>query len=215
VDTFPSKKHFSILAIIKINLRHVSLLSLLTAAGLCVLIPCFIGTAHLTQDTAAIPLEIFVSLIGVILLTPVFAPEQNREIHDLVCAKAFSIVKLFSLRAGYSLLLTSLLIVLFGLFMHTKGCEITLPLLCGTAANAAFLGGLGMLTSSLTGSTVIGYMPPLLYYALNLGMGAKLGTFYLFSMTTGHYASKIWLFLAGLLMIAASLLHQQLKRRLT
>ncbi len=214
MDTYQSKPCFPILTIIKFNLRYVSFYSLLIAACLCILIPFFIGCAHLSQNTAAIPLEIFVSLIGIILLTPIFAPEQNKEIYDLISVKYFSILKIFCIRTGYSLFFTSLLIILFGLFMHINGCEITLPLLGGTIATAVFLGGLGMLTSSLTGSTVIGYMPPLLYYALNLGIGPKLGNFYLFSMTSGLYMSKIWLFITGLLMITTSLLYQRFRNPL-
>ena len=64
-----------------------------------------------------------------------------------------------------------------------------------------------MLTSAVTGNTVIGYMPPLLYYALNIGMGPKLGSFYLFSMVTGSYTAKLWMFVAGILMMAAALFY--------
>jgi LPXTG-motif cell wall-anchored protein len=73
---------------------------------------------------------------------------------------------------------------------------------------------MGMLTSAVTGNTVIGYMPPLLYYALNIGMGPKLGSFYLFSMVTGSYTAKLWLFIAGLLMMAAALFYQRLRKRM-
>ena len=79
-------------------------------------------------------------------------------------------------------------------------------------ADALFLGSMGMLTSALTGNTVIGYMPPLLYYALNIGMGPKLGSFYLFFMITGNYTAKLWLFTAGLAMIAAALFYQRLRK---
>ena len=78
-----------------------------------------------------------------------------------------------------------------------------MPILAlGAIADALFLGFMSMLTSALTGNTVIGYMPPLLYYALNIGMGPKLGSLYLFSMVTGSYTAKLWLFIAGLLMMA-------------
>ena len=88
--------------------------------------------------------------------------------------------------------------------MKLQSCDVMPILALGAIADALFLGFMGMLTSALTGNTVIGYMPPLLYYALNIGMGPKLGSLYLFSMVTGSYTAKLWLFLAGLLMMAAA-----------
>ncbi|NBI86185.1 hypothetical protein D3Z47_08165 [Lachnospiraceae bacterium] len=69
---------------------------------------------------------------------------------------------------------------------------------------------MGMQASAVTGNTVIGYMPLLLYYALNIGMGPKPGSLYLFSLVTGSYTAKLWLLLAGLLMMAAALFYQRL-----
>lgn len=71
-----------------------------------------------------------------------------------------------------------------------------------------------MFTSALCGNTVIGYMPPILYYALNIGMGPELGNFYLFSMTRGEYGPKLWLSAAGLLLAAGALFYQKNKSRI-
>ena len=93
--------------------------------------------------------------------------------------------------------------------------SVPMPILAlGAIADALFLGFMSMLTSALTGNTVIGYMPPLLYYALNIGMGPKLGSFYLFSMIKGSYTAKLWLFVVGILMIAAALFYQRLRKRM-
>ena len=105
------------------------------------------------------------------------------------------------------------MICLFVVYMQTQGSDVTMILVFGAAANAIFLGSMGMLVSALTGNTVIGYMPPFLYYALNIGMGPKLGNFYLFSMTVGNFRVKIWLLAAGVLMIMVSLLYQIFRRR--
>ena len=72
-----SKKQFLVLEIAKINLRHNALLSIAVAVLLCLVTPFLIGTANLNRNSAAMPLEMFVSLIGIVLLTPVFQPEQN------------------------------------------------------------------------------------------------------------------------------------------
>lgn len=108
-----------------------------------------------------------------------------------------------------------LLICLFALYMQTQGSDVTTILVFGTVANAIFLGSMGMLISALTGNTVIGYMPPFLYYVLNIGMGLKLGNFYLFSMTVGNFRAKIWLLAAGVLMIMVSLFSTRILQKHT
>lgn len=201
--------------IAKKNLRHNSLLSIAAAVMLCLLTPLLIGTANLDLKSAAMPLEMFVSLIGIVLLTPVFQPEQNEEIHDLVCSKYCNIGKVYLIRTLYSVVVVILLICLFTVYMQTRGSDVTIILVFGTVANATFLGSMGMLTSALTGNTVIGYMPPFLYYALNIGMGPKLGSFYLFSMTVGNFRAKIWLLAAGVLMITVSLFSTRIFQQRT
>ena len=94
-----------------------------------------------------------------------------------------------------------------------QSCDVTPVLALGIIADALFLGSMGMLTSAVTRNTVIGYMRPLLYYALNIVMGPKLGSFYLFSMVTGSYTAKLWLFATGILMIVAAVFYQRLRKR--
>lgn len=213
VEMNQSKGRFPTLEIAKINLKHNSLMSIFVAGILCLLVPLLIGTANLDRNAAAMPLEMFVSLIGIVLLTPVFQPEQNEEINDLVSSKYFSTEKVYLIRTVYSAVAAILLIVAFTVYMKIRSCDMAPVMVLGTVADAVFLGAMGMLTSALTGNTVIGYMPPLLYYALNIGMGPKLGSFYLFSMAIGNYKAKIWLFAMGVLMIAGSLLYQKLRKR--
>lgn len=203
------------LEIEKKNLRHNSLLSIAAAVMLCLITPLLIGTANLDLNSAAMPLEMFVSLIGIVLLTPVFQPEQNEEIYDLVSSKYCNIGKVYLIRTLYSVVVVILLICLFTVYMQTQGSDVTIILVFGTVANAIFLGSMGMLTSALTGNTVIGYMPPFLYYALNIGMGPKLGSFYLFSMTVGNFRAKIWLLAAGVLMITVSLFSTRIFQQRT
>lgn len=203
------------LEIAKTNFRHNSLLSIAAAVMLCLLTPLLIGTANLDRNSAAMPLEMFVSLIGIILLTPVFQPEQNEEIYDLVSSKHCSIEKVYLIRTLYSVGVMVLLICLFALYMQTQGSDVTTILVFGTVANAIFLGSMGMLISALTGNTVIGYMPLFLYYVLNIGMGLKLGNFYLFSMTVGNFRAKIWLLAAGVLMIMVSLFSTRILQKHT
>ena len=214
VEAYRSKGRFPVLEIAKINLRHNSLFSIASAVILCLLVPLLTGTANLDRSSAALPLEMFVSLIGIVLLTPIFQPEQNEEIDDLISSKYCSMGKVHWIRVVYSLMAAVVLIVLFAGYMRIQGCDVTPALVLGTAADALFLGSIGMLTSALSDSTVIGYMPPLLYYVLNISVGPKLGCFYLFSMTAGDYSTKFWLFAAGTLMLSISLIGKWMRRQM-
>ncbi len=208
------KKRFPIFEIAKINLKHNTLLSIAISIIVCLVTPLLIGTANLDRNAAAMPLEMFVSLIGVVLLTPVFQPEQNKDIEDLVSSKYCSMTAVQLIRTVYAVITAGILIILFTVYMNLQGCDVTPILVFGTMADSLFLGSMGMLTAALTENTVIGYMPPLLYYTLNIGIGPKLGSFYLFSMTTGIYTAKLWLFTAGLIMIAAALIYKKLRSRM-
>ena len=66
-----------IISITAYNLKHQSILSILVAAIALFITPILFGTAQLSLTEAAVPLELFVSLIGIVLLTPVFEPEQD------------------------------------------------------------------------------------------------------------------------------------------
>lgn len=72
------------------NLKHQSVLSILVSAALLFITPVLFGTAHLSPDEAAVPLELFVSLIGIVLITPVFEPEQDEAIYEVAASKYIS-----------------------------------------------------------------------------------------------------------------------------
>ena len=201
-------------SIAKINLKHNMRLSVLVAAAVGLLAPAIFGTANLDREASAVPLETFVSLIGIILLTPVFQPEQNEEINDLVSSKYVSQEKVCLIRTVCAAAALTVMIALFCAYMGMRGCDVTLAAAAGTVANAVFLGSLGMMASALCGSTVIAYMIPMVYYALNYGMGARLGNYWLFSMRAGDYGPKAWLFVTGMLLAAASLAVRRLKARM-
>ena len=177
------------------------------------LIPVIVGTANLDMYASAVPLEMFVSLIGIVMLTPVFAPEQNADIDDLVSSKYVNTVKIYLIRTVYSIIILALFTGLFCVYMGIRNCDVTLGLMAGTLSDTIFLGSLGMITSSVCNNTVIAYMIPLVYYAVNYGMGSKLKNYYLFSMTVGKFQPKIWMLVTGILLITASILYRAVQKK--
>ncbi len=205
------KEHLPILEIVGINLRHNTFLSVIVSVAIIMITPIIFGTANLNQTESAIPLEMFVSLLGIVLFTPIFQPEQNHEIADVVFPKCVSMNVIYLIRAVYTFVFLIAFISLFGVFMRLQKSDVTFLMLI---ANAVFLGSLGMLAAALAGNTIVAYMIPMVYYMLNYGAGRKLGNFYLFSMRTYNYQPKIWLLTTGIILVFLSLLIERLKKKM-
>lgn len=213
IDVIDANGFFPFWEITRINIRHNALLSIAVSVVLLLLIPLLTGTANLDRNESAVPLEMFASLIGIIMLTPVFGPEQNPEINDLVSAKYVSTEKIYLVRTVYSILILTLLTGLFILYLGVRDCDVTAGLFLGTLSDAVFLGALGMITSALCNNTVIAYMIPMFFYALNYGMGNRLGNYYLFSMAAGDFGPKPWMFATGIALMAASVLYKGIQKK--
>ena len=201
-----SQNSLQIWQIAKINLRHNFVPLLLLAAVVMVLTPVLFGTTNLDRLAAAAPLEMFVSTIGIILLVPIFQPEQNSEIEDIVTSQYVDCVYVYMIRVTYSVIGLVLLILLFSGYMLICGCDISVALIFGTLADAMFLGSIGLLVAAVTNNLPVSLMASILYYGLNLFAGSKVGAFNLFSMVNGDYSSNIWLFAVSIVLIIAAVI---------
>ncbi|MEG0379365.1 MAG: hypothetical protein RR614_12885 [Eubacterium sp.] len=209
----PSRGYFQVGAIAAANLRHHFIPQLLLSIVFLIMTPLLFGTTNLDTVASAIPLERFVILIGILLLTPVFAPEQDPQIGDLVTCRAVSPTVVIIIRLVIALLTLFVLIAGFCVYMKFCGCFITATLFFGTLASAVFLGSLGTLTAALTNSSVVAYMVPVVYYAVNFSGGKYLGSFYLFSMSAGNGGGKTGLFILGMLLLVLAVLVHKIKQR--
>jgi hypothetical protein len=168
------------------------------------------GITGLDAKASAVPLEMFVSLIGIILLTPIFAPEQSEEVRDTVESKYISSITVCLIRTLISIVVMAFLIGVFAFIMRWNGCDVSFKLAWGTFASALLLGAIGFIAYGISNNIAAGYMLPILYYALNFTGGNKyLGKFYLFSMMKGSYSEKVWLFASGVLMLILTMAWKQ------
>lgn len=152
------------------------------------------GITGLDSQASATPLEMSVVLVGVLLITPIFAPEQNRDIRDVVESKYLDHEGVYMIRAVMAIVLTLIMVSLFVVIMKFNGCDVGLSHVLHTFSSSLFLGGIGFMASGLSDNLTVGYMSAMLYYALNLtGAGKYLGAFCLFSMTYKDVRWKPWL----------------------
>ncbi len=196
--------------IAKVNLRHNFLPLCCLSFVIILLIPIIFGVTNLDRQAVAVPLEMLLSIIGIVIFVPIFQPEQNPDIEDVIASKSIDLTYVHLIRVAYSVLSVVLLAILFSVFLLFNGCEITPGIVFGTIADALFLGGIGLLTAAITNNLTVSFMPPIIYYLANVMLQKKLGVFNLFGMARDIYEPNIWLFVTGALLIVLSILTRRL-----
>lgn len=192
----------SVCKLLSINLKRHFLPHLLLAVLTACFTPLLCSIVSLDELHAAQPLEMLLSLTGTILLTPIFLPEQNENIRDVIRSKRTDYVHICILRVLYSAVALAIIFGGFVLVMHTCESAVTFRHVIGGFASALFLGALGFAAAGITGNVPAGYMVSLVYYTANIGLKDKLGNLYLFSMYAGSFTEKYWLLGASLVLIA-------------
>ena len=199
------------LKISAINLKYNLLPHLLVSALLCLAAPLFIGTRNLNTYQVAKVMEAYLCLIGIVLLIPVFIPDMNKDIRDLIASKKMPMYSLHIIRTFWALLFLALMSFLFLMVLKAENCAFGFGEMFYTVmANALFLGGMGMFLFALFDQAVFAYMIPLVYYVVNFGGRKHLGNFYLFSMQAGHFTEKHFLFAGGLILTVGAIILREI-----
>jgi len=193
---------------IKLTLRMNLLLSLMILAftvAIC-------GVNNLDSAASSFALERFAVLIGIVLLTPIFLPEQDKSIAETAESKYTSIISLYFIR--FILAAASILILISGFVavMILSSCEFdAIKFIFGTFATAFFLGALGFAAYAITDNIVAGYLLPLGYYVFNMFSSSKqLKNFYLFTLNRDVLTEKYYLLAAGVLLIAVGIIYKRI-----
>ena len=194
------------LEITNVQLKHNVWKHLLISAGLLAASPLILGISNLDAAESAKVLETYVALIGIILFVPVFLPEQNRDLWELVKAKYTNITSVYLIRVGLSLLESVLLVL-----VYIGEMEIG-RYFFGTMAEIMAFGGLGIFAYAVSDNLIVGYMIPLGYYIAATGAGYKyLGKLYPFGMLQ-DFTTKYWILATGILLMAGGILLFRRKR---
>lgn len=194
----------SIFKIIGINIKHNFVTHLLIALAIALLIPAVSGITSLTGREAARPLEMMLSLTGIVLLAPIFLPEQNENIRDLIRSKRMDYLTVCLIRLIYSIFFLAIICGVFTYIMYCCESETTFCHFAGCFISALFLGALGFFSAGVSKNTIIGYMISMIYYMANYAMKDELNHFYLFSMSSGSFSEKYWLLGGAAVLIAVT-----------
>jgi hypothetical protein len=194
-------------SLIAVNLKLSTLTNLLTSIALLCALPLVQGVSSLDKIAAAICLENFVVIIGIVLLVPIFSLEEAKEIDEIISSKPMSKFKPYLMRTVLAVVSALVLITAFCIMLRYNLCTFDiLPYILGTFASALFLGSIGMTASSLSGSTIIGYMMSIGYLIINLMTANKyVGKFYIMSMRNNSFDEKYYLLLGAIALIVLAI----------
>lgn len=197
---------FSALAkVTGVNLKHNFIPHLLIALSIVFLTPMVCGISSLDAFQSAMPLERLLSLTGPVLLTPVFLPEQNENIRDVIRSKRTDYPAVCVIRVLYSTFFLAVIIACFVLCMGGCESEVTVRHFLGGFTTALFLGAFGLFCAGAGGNIVVGYMGSMMYYISNYALKDKLGHWFLFSMSLGSFDEKYWLLGSSVVLILLGL----------
>lgn len=200
--------------IVKEQLRHNLTWQTVISIAFLLFSPLILGIRNLDIVQSAKVLEMYVALIGIILFVPVFQPEQNQDLRNLISSKYTSIVFIYGIRVILSMLIGGILLLIYMEVMRYGNCEMEMgKYFFGVLAEFLAFGGVGILAYALSDNLIIGYMAPIIYYVIAYGGGEKyLKKFYPFAMTT-DYETKYVLFAIGVICMIAGIVIRGKRQR--
>lgn len=170
--------------------------SLLPALALALLTPALFSVRHLDAYNASVVLERFFSLTGALLLVPL--PEQDKRVREVVLTKYTSLTGILAL--GLALMLPVLVGLVAALCGAMAAGGSVFPFgsfLLGGSVSSLALESLGFFAFVASGNWIAGYLAPVCFFMLNMGLGPNLGPFWLFSLSAGSLTEKYWLLAAA------------------
>ena len=161
---------------------------LVVTAVLCCLSGCFVSFRNLDRLQAAKVMEMYAAFTGILLLTPLFLPEQDKELWLLEKSKATPLWKLYLLRLLAATAALAVAVTVFIQRMEQGNSHFDgRALWVGSFCEIFFLGSIGFFVSGITNQAVLGYMVSVVYFFANIGGSRYLGSFALFQMMKGGY----------------------------
>lgn len=187
---------------LKVNFKLSIIKPLLLGICYLLFIPLLHGVSNLEAKYVAEVLEKFVSVVGIIIMVPLCAPElSTKYIKENVCGKALSYGKIIILRILMSIMMLCILISGFSISLKLLHCEFPLVnYIMGTLITAGTIGMIGFMVVLVSNNLISGYIISVGYFMLCwTGIINEGSPMYLFSMINGRLQQKgILLLITGL-----------------
>ncbi len=171
--------------ILSINLKYNLLPNLAAAAAIALLTPITFNITGLNEKEASLPMEMILCFTGVFLMTPIFYPEQNKAVRDLIRSKKTGYLSVCIMRTLCSAAALAAIVGIFVLVMRLCESDVSWRHFTGGYASALLLGSIGFAAAGVSGNVIAGYMASAIYYTASMALGKKLGCASIFSMSLG------------------------------
>ena len=187
---------------------------LLLTLLLCLCSGFIVSFRNLTAGQSAKIIEAYVIFVGIILLTPLFMPEQDKEIWQLIQTKKTPMWQIYVIRLVIAVLLCMVIVAVFLSIIKGSKSEVDFTRMwLGGISEEVFLGSIGYIICGITNQVVLGYMAAVMYYVVNIGAHDKFKKLGLFQMVAGNYDFIGWMLLAtGVLLIAGIVIREERSR---
>lgn len=200
--------------ILKANFRLSIRNNLSLAILYLLIIPVLRSIENLNEIYSAECLEQSVILIGILLIVPLHAAEQEAVIWDVVFTRKIPQWMVLLIRMITAIVMLVLLTGIFAEIMIVKNCTFPyMSYVVGTVISELALGSVGFFAAVLSNSVIAGYLVSIGYFLFNyLGNISDTNIFCLFSMRTGDFITKVWLFGISVLLITITLIYVKKKK---
>ena len=200
--------------ILKANFRLSIRNNLSLAILYLLIIPVLRSIENLNEIYSAECLEQSVILIGILLIVPLHAAEQEAVIWDVVFTRKIPQWMVLLIRMITAIVMLVFLTGIFAEIMIVKNCTFPyMSYVVGTVISELALGSAGFFAAVLSNSVIAGYLVSIGYFLFNyLGNISDTNIFCLFSMRTGDFITKVWLFGISVLLITITLIYEKKKK---
>ena len=200
--------------ILKSNFRLSIRNNLSLAILYLLIIPVLRSIENLNEIYSAECLEQSVILIGILLIVPLHAAEHEAAIRDVVFTRKIPQWMVLLIRMLTAIVMLVLLTGIFAEIMIVKNCTFPyMSYVVGTVISEMALGSVGFFAAVLSNSVIVGYLVSIGYFLFNyLGNISDTNIFCLFSMRTGDFITKVWLFGISVLLITITLIYVKKKK---
>lgn len=169
-------------------------------------LPFLVGLKNLDVFQSAKVLEYWYSLMGLLLLFPLYLPDNDSAALAIIRSKRTSYRWIVCVRLFFEIFCSAVFLAVLLFLMKSGNSDFPIPyfLLRGLAA-VVFLGGISAITFAVTRHPVPSIMVPFFYYLLNM-MSKKtyFGSFDLFSVAQNAWLDGVVLLGTGSLLLFLS-----------
>lgn len=200
--------------ILKVNFRLSIQNNPLLAILYLLIIPVLRSIENLNEIYSAECLEQSVILIGIVLIVPLHAAEQDAAIRDVVFTRKIPQWMILLIRIIMAIVMLVFLTGIFAEIMIVKNCTFPyMSYVMGTVISEMALGSIGFFAAVLSDSAIAGYLVSIGYFLFNyLGNISGTNVFCLFSMGTGGFTTKVWLLGSSIVLIIIPLIYVKKKK---